>query len=153
MKRTFLITFLTAFTLLTVSFVTAGCKKVKLKGTSWVNYVEMIALDDAPSIKTTKILKFLDNKNVELQEVTEYSGHSSSYVNEDGTVKYTPASSKESTKTGTYVLKGDAVEVTFDGETEKYYLNDKLLLQGTTVKEYNQMSDFDRDYVTFKLME
>lgn len=147
-KLTFLL--LAGVLLLTASFVTAGCKKPKLVGTSWKMHYEVLALDDGPNIKCDMVLTFVDETKVELYDVTEHSGYSASYMNEDGTVNYTPGSTSKETKSGTYVVKDDVVEITFEGKTEKYYLHGRLLLCETTPEEYKHMKDYERDFVTFK---
>ena len=135
---------------LTTSLVMASCKKPKLVGTSWRLHYEMQALDDGPSIKETQILTFIDETTVKLAEVTERSGYSASYMNEDGTVDYTPGSTSDDTKKGTYVVNDNIVEITIDGKATKYYIHNKLLLQDTTPEEYEKMEKFERELVVFK---
>ncbi len=130
-----------------------SCGKPKLAGTSWKMYQEILAMDDGHSFYITKILRFKDEKTVEFFDETRRSGYSASYMNEDGTVNYTPGSTDKSTKQGTYVVKGDVVEVTIDKETTKYYIRGKKLIQDVDDDEYAKMSDFDKDFCTFKLME
>ena len=122
--------------LLTAGFFALGaflllvsCGKPKLVGTSWKMYQEILAMDDGHSFYITKILKFTDETTVELFDETRRSGYSASYMNEDGTVDYTPGSTEQTTKSGTYEVKGDVVEVTIDNETTKYYIRGKKLIQ------------------------
>lgn len=150
MKPKLIFFLLAAFVLLTASFVTAGCKKPKMAGTSWKMHYEAQAMDDGPSIKCDQVLTFNDETNVELVDVTERSGYSASYMNPDGTVNYTPGSTSKEKTAGTYVVKDDVVEITFDGKTEKYYLHGRCLLCETTPEEYKEMKDYERDFVTFK---
>ena len=146
--------------LLTAGFFALGaflllvsCGKPKLVGTSWKMYQEILAMDDGHSFYITKILKFTDETTVELFDETRRSGYSASYMNEDGTVDYTPGSTEQTTKSGTYEVKGDVVEVTIDNETTKYYIRGKKLIQEVDDDEYAKLSDFEKDYCTFKLMD
>ena len=146
--------------LLTTALVAVGaalllvsCGKPKLVGTSWKMYQEILAMDDGHSFYITKILKFTDNTSVELFDETRRSGYSASYMNEDGTVNYTPGSTDQTTKKGTYVVKGDVVEVTIDKETSKYYIRGKKLIQEMDDNEYAKLPDYEKDYYTFNLME
>lgn len=141
---------LVGMAVLTASFVTVGCKKPKLAGTSWRLHYEMLAMDDGPNIKCDQVLSFIDDTKVELTDITERSGYSASYMNEDGTVNYTPGSTSEEKKAGTYVVKDDVVEITFGEETTKYYLHNRLLLQDTTPEQFKEMKDYERDFITFK---
>ena len=130
-----------------------SCQKPRLEGTSWKLHYEVLAMDDGPSIRCTQILKFVDATKVELHEVNDRRGYSASYVNDDGTVSYTPGSVDKSTKTGSYVVKEDVVEITFDEKTEPYYIRGKKLICNTDDEEYSKMSDFDRDFVTYHLFK
>ena len=149
-KQIFLL--LAGILLLTVSFITSACKNPKLAGTSWRLHYEMLAMDDGPNIKCDQKLNFIDDTKVELTDITERSGYSASYMNEDGTVNYTPGSTSEEKKTGIYVVKDDVVEITFGEETTKYYLHGQYLLEDTTPEEYKKMEKYEREMVAFKKM-
>ena len=153
MKHKNMLLLTTALVAVGAALLLMSCGKPKLAGTSWKMYQEILAMDDGHSFYITKILRFKDEKTVEFFDETRRSGYSASYMNEDGTVNYTPGSTDQTTKKGTYVVKDDVVEVTIDKETTKYYIRGKKLIQDVDDDEYAKMSDFDKDFCTFKLME
>ena len=153
----------TLFLMMTVML--SGCKspslvtsttvqeKINLEGSSWKMTQRADGLDGAPTITFVKILRFVDASKLIIEENTDYSSASGSYKRDDGTVPYYPAHSESKTKTGTYIIKDNTIQAKFEKEEVTYYLRDKNIIISVNDQEYESMSDFNKKFYTYVLVQ
>lgn len=148
-----------------VSLLSINCKtpimakKPSLAGTSWQMTEKVIGLDSAPTITFNYVLKFIDEKNAQLTQLEDYSSVTGTFVKDDGTVDYTPGSSTEKVKKGTYVVDGNVITIQFekdendrfdDGKPKIYRNRGSYLIYDLEEKEYDELPEYRREYYTYK---
>ena len=157
------------FLSMAVSLLLIGCKsqkvlvtpdgeQINLTGTSWFMHQKVIGLDAAPTITFNYVLHFVNNKEVVLEQLNDYSSYSGMMVNPNGTVDHHQGHSERDSKKGKYTVKGKVITVTLKdqetGETtvNEYRYHKSYLIYKLTEEEYEKLQDFEREYYTYKRM-
>lgn len=150
MKTNIISTIIIVLALSAMSCVFTSCNKPKLDGTTWRMHEEVQGLDDAPTLTFDRTLKFVDKSAVEIYDINESSGYSSSYVNNEGTVDYHPGGKTEEAKKGTYTFENNVLTITIGDKKERYIIRKDYLIYDIDEKEYDELPDYQRGLYTYK---
>lgn len=152
---------------LAAAFILVACKSpkvitqngtdFKLAGTSWHMHQRVEAQDAAPTITFDYVLRFVNDKEAQLEQLDDYSSYSGMMMNPDGKVEHHPGHSERNIQKGKYTVKGNVITVTLkdpetgESKTTKYIFRKSYLICELSEEEYDQLPEYRRDYYTYKL--